>query len=186
MGHIFVLALWAQTVLPGMSPEEPPPKNQAPAAQAVKEDSNSEAKKVRILAWAPWNYALPETGTLAAAPQQLVIHSAEDLVAAMGLNEKGDNIQQEVTATLAKALQVKTIDWNEQMLVVVTGGVQRSSGFSVDIDRLEARGKDLLVHWNLRSPSPGQAVTRKLTHPGEVILVERVEGKVKFEPAATR
>src|SRR5207244_3695209 len=91
--------------------------------------------------------------------------------------------------TLPKALKVDGINFAKQMLLVIEDGTQPMVGVSgggppsaplaVTVVRLErdAAGKTLTVHWQRfpRRPEHGM-----ITHPLEAVLVERVEGEVKF------
>lgn len=145
----------------------------------------ADAKKdVKILARSLWRAPIRADG----GEQQLIIRSAEELAAASGQRDKAKDeaTQQQVTAATAKALNVKDIDWKNQMLVVVTGGVQRSGGYSVEVTGVELRDKDLTVRWKLNAPPAGSAVTQALTHPAQAILVERYDGPVKFDPPAKK
>jgi len=83
---------------------------------------------------------------------------------------------------LAKEFKVDAIDWKTQMVLVISGGTQRTGGYSVGLTDLTVEGKTLTAHWQLRGPRPGQMVTQALTHPAAAFLVERFEGEVRFAP----
>jgi hypothetical protein len=142
------------------------------------------AKEAKILARGPWRAPIREGGE----PQQLVIRSAEELVVASGQRDKAKDeaTQKQVTAAVAQALKAGDIDWKKQMLVVVTGGVQRSGGYSVDVTGAEVRDKDLVVRWRLNAPPAGAPVTLALTHPAQAVLLERHDGPVRFDPPARK
>src|SRR5262249_15567416 len=114
----------------------------------------------------------------------IVIRSAKELVAAQGGD--GEDAEKQRTAELAKALKVDNIDWKTQMVVVVTGGVQKTGGYSVEVTGLKVKDKKLTVEWKLNTPKPGGFVTEALTHPARVVLVERFEGAVQFDPPAAK
>src|SRR5947208_16116121 len=43
------------------------------------------------------------------------------------------------SAALAKALKVESIDWKKQMVIVISGGQQRTGGYSVEVKSLEVK-----------------------------------------------
>ena len=88
-------------------------------------------------------------------------------------------IKKAATANLAKELKVKDIDWTRQMVVVVSGGTQRSGGFRVEVTGLEIKDRMMTVKWKLHSPK-GNA-TAAITHPAEVVLLPKFAGKVVFD-----
>ena len=87
------------------------------------------------------------------------------------------------SAELAKVLKVESIDWKKQMVVVISGGQQRTGGYSVEVKSLEAKDGKLIVRWKLNTPGPGSIVTQAITYPTLTILVDRFEGDVVFDPA---
>jgi hypothetical protein len=76
---------------------------------------------------------------------------------------------------------VETIDWNRQMIVVVSAGAQPTTGYTVEIIGLVVQDDVLTVHWKLNPPKPGDAVKQELTHPAQAVLTERFEGKATFD-----
>ena len=112
------------------------------------------------------------------AAMSTVIKSAEDLGKLQ--NAEGDK----ATAKLAKMFKVDAIDWKKQMVIVVSGGTQRTGGYSVDVKSLDVKEGKLIVNWKLNSPKPGAIVTQALTTPTLTILVDRFDGDVTFEPKA--
>jgi len=65
---------------------------------------------------------------------------------------------------------------------VISGGVQPTGGYSVQVNKLAVKDNVLTVHWKLNSPKPGDFVTQVLTRPGLTVLTERFEGEVRFDP----
>ncbi|MBI3821935.1 MAG: protease complex subunit PrcB family protein [Planctomycetes bacterium] len=107
-----------------------------------------------------------------------VIKSAEEL-------GKLQNIDADkASASLAKLLKVESIDWKKQMVIVISGGQQRTGGFSVEAKSLEVKDGKLIVNWKVNPPPPGSFVTQALSTPTLTILVDRFEGDVVFEPKA--
>lgn len=105
-----------------------------------------------------------------------VVRSAKELA------ERAGSTPEEATANLAKALKVEKIDWDKQMVVVISGGVQRTGGYSVALQGLDVKDKTLTVRWKLNTPRPGGIVTQALTHPALTVLVDRFDGEVRFDP----
>lgn len=119
-------------------------------------------------------------------PTQLVLRNAEELALAHGVapkDAKEKRFQADVTTDVVSLLKVKAIDWNKQMLVVVSAGMKRTGGYRVEILSLPVKGGTLTVRWKLHSPAPGGIVTQAITYPAEMILIERVAA-VKFDPPA--
>jgi len=119
-------------------------------------------------------------------PTQLVLRNAEELALAHGVapkDAKEKRFQADVTTDVALLLKVKAIDWDKQMLVVVSAGMKRTGGYRVEILSLPVKDGTLTVRWKLHSPAPGGIVTQAITYPAEMILVECVAA-VKFDPPA--
>jgi lipoprotein NlpI len=141
-------------------------------------------KELKMVARAIWRYASaspkgPKEG------HKLVLRSAAELVAATpfkNLDAPQQVVEKQATAELAKALKVDAIDWKTHMLVVVTAGVKPTGGYSVDIQSIKVADKTATVAWKLNTPKG--AVTQAFTHPGQVALVERFGGEVKFTGTA--
>ena len=146
----------------------------------------ADGNEVKVLARGFWR--ADAKGEVGGGQQQLVLRSAGDLLSASGMAGKAadEALQKQVTAATAKLLKVDGIDWKKQMLVVVTGGVQPTGGYAVEVTKAEVKDKVLTVHWKLNAPKPGALVTQALTHPGQVALLERFEGEVKFDPPAKK
>ncbi len=115
--------------------------------------------------------------------QQLVIRNAVDAARAQRLVPDGKS-QQQATANLAKALKVARIDWDKQMVIVVTAGAKPTGGYRVEVQKLAVKDGELTVKWKLHTPTG--FVTQAFTHPAEAVLTEKFEGKVRFDPAASK
>jgi hypothetical protein len=160
--------------------DKKPEEKKAPARKDEKDvDSSTE---VKILGRGVWRLASKSDDQ-----QQIVIRNAEELAKASGLEKPdGEEAQKKATEAAAKALKVDDIDWKKQMLIVVTGGVKRTGGYSVEITKIETSDKVMTVHWKLNSPKPGSPVTQTITHPAQTVIVEQFEGKVVFDPPAAK
>jgi len=130
--------------------------------------------KLKIHAKAAWPFASDNDKK----GKQLVLRSAADLVNSSP--PKPNITEKKATEELAKAFKVNTIDWDKQMVVVVTAGQKPTGGYQIDIQSITTAGKDATVNWKLTSPQ-GIAI-QVLTHPSVMVLVDRVAGEVKFDP----
>lgn len=118
---------------------------------------------------------------------QLVIHSAEELALAHNIPAKDAREKRFQTAVISDVLlllKVKAIDWDKQMLVVASAGQKPTGGYRVEITSLAVKDGTLTVRWKLHSPAKDAIVTQALTYPGEMVLVDRYVGNVKFDPPA--
>jgi hypothetical protein len=97
----------------------------------------------------------------------------------------GGNIDK-VLAKVTKMLKVEKIDWDRQMLVVLSGGMQPTTGYRVELTSLKVEGDELTVRWKLLGPRPGQPLAKVVTHPNLTLLVERFDDTVRFDPSAAR
>jgi PrcB C-terminal len=141
---------------------------ESPAREAPARDEKPAGRELKVLGQANARIGAGST----------VIRSAKDLAAAEG--GKGD--PDAAVARIAKLLKVDAIDFDKQMIVVISGGVQRSGGYSVQVNKIVAADKTATVHWKLNTPKPGQPVTLALTNPTLTVLVERFDGDVRFDP----
>jgi hypothetical protein len=113
--------------------------------------------------------------------QQFVLKDA-DAVAAATDRTRDDAGRKEAAQAMAKLFQVDAIDFDKQMIVVVTAGPKPTGGFSVEIEGVRREDKTATVSWKLKTPAPGDFVTEAFTHPARAALVERFDGEVKFAP----
>ncbi len=114
---------------------------------------------------------------LAKAPIKLgatsaAIRSAEELAK---LNAKAEDV--------ARALKIDKIDFSKQMLVVISGGPRPTGGFGVEYKSAEVKDKKLVIHWVLKTPAKDAFVTQAFTHPMLVVLMDRFDGDIVFDPA---
>lgn len=89
-----------------------------------------------------------------------------------------ERMREEAAARYAKALGVPAVDFEKQMVVGVSAGVQ-PAGSKVEVTKVEAdaAGKTLTVSWRLVPPD-GEADS--VTHPAAVVLLDQCPGEVKF------
>jgi hypothetical protein len=93
----------------------------------------------------------------------------------------GSNID-DVLAKVAKILKVTDIDWKRQMIVVISGGTQRTGGYSVEVTSARVKDDTLTINWKLKAPAPGQAVAQTVSHPALTILIDRFDSTVEYNP----
>jgi hypothetical protein len=125
---------------------------------------------------------------LASASPLLEVHEpAQDLVIRNAAQLKADTGLSEVQ--LATMLNVSSINWKTQMLVVVTAGFEGASFLSPhpDITSLTESNGTLTVHWdsveqNPHQPTPMYVV---LGNPAEFVLTSRFDGPVHFQFGGT-
>ena len=111
--------------------------------------------------------------------RQLVIHSAQELLADTGLT----------TTELATLLKVPSIDWNTQMIVLVTQGMGAYGAWSpsADITSLKLTNGALTVNWHLVKPNPDQVFPMFMVkgNPADFVLTSSFNGPVVFQQGAT-
>ncbi len=72
------------------------------------------------------------------------------------------------------------IDWEEEMIIAVFMGEQRTGGYRIEIDELTQTNGELSVQIKRSEPEPGQPVTQALTYPYHIIKTEAVS-QVTFD-----
>ena len=132
---------------------------------------------VRVRAQAPWPHS---TGPV----KGFVVRSAAELLAASPDRPKeglptGD-AERQATAVVAKALNVKEIDWKSEMLVVVRLVKVHPRG--IQVGRLDVREGELTVHYDYWAPVAAREDDPDPvpTDVAVILLVDRFDGKVKF------
>jgi hypothetical protein len=97
----------------------------------------------------------------------------------------GGNIDK-VMAKLTGLLKVKKIDWDKQMVLLISGGTQPTPGYRVAVTSLKVKDDELTVRWKLIGPPKGAPLAKRITHPAETLLVERYDDTTRFDPAVPR
>jgi hypothetical protein len=113
-------------------------------------------------------------------PRAYVFRDGREMAARLGLS--GDNVEEAATALMARRLHVDGIDWKKQMVVSVTAGLRADAG-ALRVTRVAVKDGALVVTYRLEPAAVGAA---GFGYPAETVLVERCEGAVRLEPAATR
>ncbi len=145
----------------------------------------AEPEPVAILAQGAWQLPTHAASAPARERRQLALRSEQELAKVAG---------PQALAAVRRSLSVGAIDFEKQMLLVVSDGTLPMVGVSgggppsvphrIEIARVTVAegGKALLVSWRL-APREGKEI---ITHPLEVVLVGRFAGEVKFERLPTR
>lgn len=89
-----------------------------------------------------------------------------------------------ITEVLASVLKVHAIDLKKQMVIVIYAGEKPTGGYSVELQSLEVKDKKLIVRSKLNAPGPDDIVTQAFTYPELLLLVDRFDGEVVFDPPA--
>lgn len=100
----------------------------------------------------------------------MAVRNAEELVALTSKAKSATDpkIQKQMEAELAKLLKVEAIDWSKQMVVGVIGR---------EVDSIKTDGKVLTVNYTPYKEPLQLAIPPT---PKHLMLIERVEGEVKF------
>jgi hypothetical protein len=163
----------------GVSAAEPPAKKLAAKLELF---AKADDKEMKILAKAPWS-------SRQMGPRTRFIRSADGAALVLGVapdKAMDETVKKEATAFFAKAFKMDAIDWNKQMVLLVEAGQKNTGGYNVEITGLEIKDKVLTVKWKVNAPKPGSPVTQAITHPATMVLVERFEGEIKFDPPADK
>ncbi len=160
----------------------PPAKSGALAVsftpeQGAGEQKGKEDRELKVFARAPGRLKALRKG-------HAIARNPMELIRLMG-GTFGGNIDKANTFA-ARTLKVEKIDWNKQMLIIISGGTQPTGGYSVELTGLKVNGDTLTVHWKLKTPRPGDIVTQALTSPALTLLVERYDSTVRFDPPAAK
>ena len=120
---------------------------------------------------------------IAQAPCDGILGSRTIRSASVARDLLGSTDEEAASALLANMLKVATIDWSRQMILIVSGGTQPTSGYRVQVDKLSVARKNLIVQWRLSEPGPTDGVLQVQTQPGQIVLCDQFVGSVLFEQA---
>lgn len=81
---------------------------------------------------------------------------------------------------ITQQLKVAKIDWKKQMIIVISGGQQSTSGYSVQLKSLRLKDGKLAISWKLHKPAPGTG-KEVTSYPSLGLLVDRFEGELVFD-----
>jgi hypothetical protein len=87
----------------------------------------------------------------------------------------------EANTKIKQLLNIKELNFANQMILVIQVGECKSGGFKVVFDKFESTGNSLKVLWKLQAPAADAFVTQALTYPSLVLLVENFKGEITFK-----
>lgn len=65
-------------------------------------------------------------------------------------------------------------DFGKQDVVLITMGVQGTTGYALELESVKRSGRELRFSAQTRSPTPGAMVGEALTHPSEWVVVDKL------------
>lgn len=69
--------------------------------------------------------------------------------------------------------RIPEVNWDTEFPILVYLGEHSTGGFAVQIDRVHAVGRELVVQVSRKGPAPGEMVTMAFTYPMDVITLPR-------------
>lgn len=87
----------------------------------------------------------------------------------------------EANTKIKQLLNVKELNFANQMILIIQGGECKSGGFKVVFEKFQSTGNSLQVLWKLQPPASDSFVTQALTYPSLVLLVENFKGEIIFK-----
>lgn len=121
----------------------------------------------------PFEPLLPQAVSLEAKPLERVIRDAKGW----------KDFWTECNGDKIPAPPQPELDFKTEAVVAVVWGVKPSSGYTVQIVRIEAARDVLLVHVRRRSPPPGKGQLAVLTAPAAFVRAKLPDLPVKFVEA---
>lgn len=110
-----------------------------------------------------------------AKPQGIIIKTDAELSNFLDLPEA------EANNKIKQLLNVKELNFANQMILVIQGGECKSGGFKVVFEKFQSAGNSLQLLWKLQAPASDSFVTQALTYPSLVLLVENFKGEITFK-----
>lgn len=110
--------------------------------------------------------------------QQLVLRSAGELRDHAHVDEgsKSPEAAAQVESSLARLLDVESIDWDRQMIIAIRARPSRTT-HEIEVDRMSIAEGVCTVNWRLARKD-----SMTFNSPKAVLLVERFDGDVRFKP----
>ncbi|MCS7191925.1 MAG: alkaline phosphatase family protein [Armatimonadetes bacterium] len=103
-------------------------------------------------------------------PKQIVIKSAKDWEDLWKQVHKGKILMPNIPA----------IDFNKNMVIAVFMGQKPTSGYSIQIAEVEQNDGEVIAKVRSTSPPMGAIVLQVLTQPFHIVVVPKVESRVRF------
>jgi len=108
-------------------------------------------------------------------PQGIIIKTEAELSKFLDLPEA------EANTKIKQLLNVKELNFANQMILIIQGGECKSGGFKVVFEEFQSTDNSLQVLWKLQAPAADSFVTQALTYPSLVLLVENFKGEITFK-----
>ena len=108
-------------------------------------------------------------------PQGIIIKTEAELSKFLNLPEA------EANTKIKQLLNVKELNFANQMILIIQGGECKSGGFKVVLEEFQSTDNSLQVLWKLQAPAADSFVTQALTYPSLVLLVENFKGEITFK-----
>jgi hypothetical protein len=77
---------------------------------------------------------------------------------------------------------VPRLDFSRVMVAAVFMGQKPTSGYAVEIQKVQSNSGRIRVLYHITEPAPGAAVAQATASPFHIVVLPRVEGDVQFEP----
>ncbi|MCY2940915.1 MAG: protease complex subunit PrcB family protein [Planctomycetota bacterium] len=108
-------------------------------------------------------------------PQGIIIKTEAELSKFLDLPEA------EANTKIKQLLNVKELNFANQMILIIQGGECKSGGFKVVFEEFQSTDNSLQVLWKLQAPATDAFVTQALAYPSLVLLVENFKGEISFK-----
>jgi hypothetical protein len=129
--------------------------------------------------------AAPAVGKLGDVSRGAVYRNAGDLMIAMGAPPAAvrdpANIERFGKMFATRMFMTDDIDWKKQMIVLVAAP-RKAAGYTIDVTKVTVKDKTATVHWKEKEVAKGDVPTATATIPAKLVLVERFDGDIQFDP----
>lgn len=75
-----------------------------------------------------------------------------------------------------------TMVQDDMMYIYIGWGEKPTGGYNVEVSEVNKRSGELIVTATFRAPTPGQMVIQMITHPFDLIAIEKKDAQVRIEP----
>jgi hypothetical protein len=76
--------------------------------------------------------------------------------------------------------KIPAVDFNKEMIVLVTMGRQKTGGYAIEVAKVETAGERLKIFVKRTSPPPGAMAIQALTAPFHFVTVPKLDLKPEF------
>jgi hypothetical protein len=171
--RVRVTGKWVDTAADGRTYPELWPARLEEVAVAAAPPAKTDGVLARCV-WQPGD-------ALKLGAKHYVFRNGRDLARALKLT--GSSADEAAAALLAEKLDLKSINWDKQMVVCVAAGLRGSDVDRLTVTRVEAKDRTLTVYYNLLPAAHG---ADGFGYPAETVLVDRFDGTVRVEEEAAK